>query len=193
MRRSSDELSGNRRPGRRFDEKIKTGKAHYRSASVSASRFMNEALSVSGSAMGEPEDWNRMLEELILEIDTARDFGFTDHEMDLARKEIVASGERAVRTESTRNAKAVMQEIFDAVDEQVPVLSAQQDLDLIHQLLPTITTAEVGAAFKKNFAPGPFAYVLLLPEKTGVSVPRLEEVLAAARAAWARRVESAKA
>jgi len=174
---------------RRFDDRVKKGQARYRSASTDVGRLFKEALSVSGAATGEPADWTTMLEELIIEVRRAREYGFTDREMALVRRELLAACERAVRTESTRNARSVIQEIVSAIDEGVPVLSAQQELDLVSTLLPAVSTSEVSAAFRKLFAPGPFAYVVLLPQKEGVAVPSKDDVLAAARAALARKVE----
>jgi zinc protease len=175
---------------RRFDDRVKKGQASYRSAGTGMGRFFNdEALMVNGSAAGEPADWAKMLEQLILEMSRAREYGFTNREMTLIRKEVLASAERAVRTEPTRNARAMIREVFDAVDEGVPVPSAQQELDLVREVLPSVTAAEVSETFRKRFAPGPFAYVILMPEKEGVAVPARDDVLAAARAAWARRVE----
>jgi hypothetical protein len=43
--------------------------------------------------------------------------------------------------------------------------SAQQELDLNQKLLPSITLAEVSAAFALHFTPGTFAYVLSMSGK----------------------------
>jgi len=174
--------------GRRFRERVQQGVASYHSAGVSISDFFNEALQASGTARGEPDKWEAMLEELITEIGRARDHGFTQREFELAKAEMVAEAERAVRTESTRNARALLMQMNRCVNEREPLLSARQELELIQRLLPTIELAEVSEAFARHFAPQTFAYVLTMPEKEGVSVPAREQVLAAARAALARKM-----
>ncbi len=175
--------------GRRCDNRVKRGQASFRSAGSSASLLYREALSVSASASGEPADWAKMLEELIVEVGRAREYGFDEEEIELVRKEVIASSERAVRTESTLNARTLLDLMVNAVNDEIPVLSAQQRLDLVRELLPSITAAEVSGTFQRLFTPGAFAYVVMLPEKPGVAVPDRDSVLAAARAAWSRRVE----
>jgi len=116
------------------------------------------------------------------------EYGFTQRELELAKKEILADAERAVRTDPTRDARAVLFEMLSAVNDREPVLSARQELDLYKELLPTIQLAEVNKTFNTHFKPGTFAYVIEMPEKDGVTVPPRDELLAAARAAWARKV-----
>lgn len=173
---------------RRMDERVKKGEASYRGAGASVDNFFHDAMLVVGSAVGEAKEWDKMVTEVIADIGRAREFGFTEREMNLARKEILAEAERAVRTESTRSAHAVIDEIMGAVNERTPVPSAQQTLDLYKQLLPGIDVKEVSTAFRDNFKPGSFAYVLTMADKEGVKVPSREEVLATAKAALAQKL-----
>ena len=175
--------------GRRFEDLVDRGEASYRRARASAMAFFNDAVLITGSASGEPQDWNKMLDELVMEVHRAREFGFTEHELDLAKKELLADAERAVRTEPTTNARSLMFEIMSAAHDREPVLSAQQELDLYQQSLPKADLAQVNAAFTKNFKPGSFAYTIEMVDKESVDVPSSDDVLAAARAAWARTVE----
>lgn len=175
--------------GRRYDDRVKKGLASYRSAGASVSDFFHDALQVSALATGEPHEWSSMLEELIAEIKRARAFGFTERELALAKKEILAEAERAVRTEPTRDARAILSEMIRAVNDRTPILSAQQNLELYQELIPSVTLAEVSGAFRTNFTPGAFAYVLTMPEKEAVPVPARGELLDKARAAWAQEVQ----
>jgi len=177
---------------RRYDDRVKKGEASYRSAGLGVSDFFHDAVLVGGSATGEPEDWAKMLEELIIEASRAREHGFTQREFDLAKKEILADAEHAVKTESTRNARAVASEIIASVNDKEPVLSAQQELDLCNEQLPSIQLSEVNAAFKGNLSSNSFAYVVTMVEKEDVAVPSRDDVLATAKSAWARKVEPLK-
>ena len=174
--------------GRRFEELIDNGDASFRRANAIVMSFFNDAVLINGSTSGEPQDWNKMLDELIMEVHRAREFGFTEHELDLAKKELLADAERAVRTESTMNARAFMFEIMSAANDREPVLSAQQELELYKQALPRADLGHINATFAKNFKPGSFAYTIEMVEKEGVNIPSNDDVLAAARAAWARKV-----
>ncbi len=177
---------------RRYENRVNEGLASFRGASSSVSDFFDEALLVSANAEGEPQDWAKMIEELVVEVSRARSFGFTDRELQLAKKEILAEAERAVRTEPTRAARGFLFGMLSAVNNKEPILSAQQELDLLEELLPSIQIAEVSETFKKHFRPGTFAYTVEMVEKDGVPVPTREDVLACAGAAWARRVEPIK-
>ncbi len=175
--------------GRRFDQRVKKGTASYREAAVDVSDFMHDGVLAQVFAMGEPQDWAKMLEEIIVEINRAREFGFSDAELMLARKDILADAERAVRTEPTRNARDLLSSMTSHVNSREPIMSAQQNLDLYKGLLPGISSSEVSSAFKKNFAPGTFAYVITTTEKVNPAPPTREAVLAKAKEASARKVE----
>lgn len=178
--------------GRRFDERIQKGQASYREAGTRVWDFFNDALMARGNAEGEPQDWDKMLEELVIEVSRAREHGFTAHEIDLAKKEILSNAERAVETEPTVNARSLGFRILGAVNDEEPVLSAKQRLDLTAEFLPAIQKSEVSAAFSAHFAPGTFAYVVTMPEKEGIAIPDRETVLATVRAALSRKTEAPK-
>jgi zinc protease len=174
--------------GRRYRERVDKGEASYRYARASVGNFFNEAIVAEASASGEPADWARMIDELVVEVNRVLKHGFTERELELAKKEILADAERAVRTESTRDARRVLFEMLSAVNDREPVLSAAQSLDLYSELLPTVSLKEVTKAFQKHFKPGTFAYVIQMPEKEGVAVPAQDEVMTVVGAAWAREV-----
>lgn len=175
--------------GRRYEERVNKGEASFRGAGAGVSNFFNDALLISASATGEPDDWNKMLDELIAEVHRAGAFGFTARELELARKDTLANAERAVKTEPTQNANRMIRQIVGRVNDREPSMSAQQELDLFARMLPTVTLEEVNQAFTTHFAPGTFAYVVTLPDKPGIEVPERAEVLDLAKEAWARKVE----
>ena len=172
---------------RRFDDRVKKSKASYRGAGTSVSDFFHDGLLVGGYAVGEGKDWSKMTAEMVEEIKRGREFGFLNRELDLAKAEYFAAAERAVRTESTQNARGLINEIVGAVNDRQPVLSALQNLDLHKEVLPTITLPEINAAFKGHFAPGAFAFVVTMSSKE--NVPSQEEVLRVAQNAEAVKVE----
>ena len=174
--------------GRRFEERIKKGEASFIDAGAGVQNFFHDAVLVAAECSGEPEKWEKMLAELVEEVARARQYGFTEREFELAKRDLLAEARRAVKTEETRNARGLLFEMNSAVNNGEPLLSAQQQLDLLEKLLPGIELAEVSASFAESFAPGAFAYVVTMPEKKDVAVPDQQQVLAAARAALARKV-----
>jgi zinc protease len=175
--------------GRRFSEQIKKGAARYREASAQVTSFFNDAMLVNASAVGEPKDWEPMLDQLVAEVDRAREFGFLEREFDLCKRELLSSAEDQVRKEPTRNAQGILFEMARSVNDHEPILSAQQHLELLQKLLPTVKVDEVNRAFAANFKPGTLTFVLTMPQKEDVKLPSEDEVLAAARAAEARQVD----
>jgi len=175
--------------GRRFEEKVNSGHAKYRSASASVDSFFQDAILVSGSATGEPTDWEVMLEQLIVEVNRAMQFGFTPREYELAKKELLADAERAVKTEPTANSRQFAFGMLFNRSNDEPTMSAQQKLDLHKEFLPSITLAELNESFKNNFSPGTFAYVVTITDKEGTTVPSRDQVFAAAKNAWAKKVK----
>jgi zinc protease len=177
---------------RRFSERVKKGAAAFRSASASVSNLLSEAMLVNASAEGEPKQWQKMLDQLTEEVTRAREYGFLKQELDLAKKEYVANAEDAVRKESTQNARNILMEIRSDVNDHEPTLSAEQMLALYRKLLPGIELEEVSKSFAGHFGNGNFAYVLTLPSKGDVPPPTEDELLAAARAAQAHKVDPPK-
>ncbi|GJM25440.1 MAG: zinc protease [Phycisphaerae bacterium] len=177
---------------RRLEERVQKGTATYQNAGGGVSNFFNEAMLVNASATGEPDTWNKMLDELIVELSRAKEHGFTQRELDLAKKEILADAKRSVEREPTRNARGMLFEMNSAVTNEEPVLSAKQELELTERLLPTITTDELAKAFSTHFGAQTFAYVVTAPKKDGIKLPTPDEVLAAAKSAWNIKTEPIK-
>ncbi|MFQ5591742.1 MAG: M16 family metallopeptidase [Phycisphaerae bacterium] len=174
---------------RRHQERVSNGEASYRGAHVFVYDFFHDALLSAVNATGEPGHWNQILEELVVEVNRARRYGFSERELAAAKKELLADARRAVRIESTRSAKSLLMELVFAVRDNRPVLSARQKLDLLNELLPSIKLAEVTEVFAQRFAPGTFAYVISSPERDDLVIPSADEVLAVARKAWLRSVD----
>ncbi|MGD8453785.1 MAG: insulinase family protein [Phycisphaerae bacterium] len=174
---------------RRLEERVRQGEASFQEAGLWAGSFFDEAVLVSAQASGEPRDWEAAAREVVIEISRARQFGFNERELELARSELRAAAQRAVDTENTRDGQAILFELSRLWHEQQPIMTAAQELELVDRLLPTITLAELNQVFADYFRPGTFAYVLEFPDKPDVKVPTEDEVLAVARAALSERVE----
>ncbi len=174
--------------GRRFEEKVNSGEAKFRNANASVDGFFQDAVLVSASASGEPQDWEVMLEQLIVEVNRARQFGFTAREFELAKKELLADADRAVKTESTVNSRRFAFGMLFNRSNDEPTMSAKQKLDLHTEFLPLISLPEINEAFKNNFTPGTFAYVVTMADKEGNVIPTRDQVYAAATNAWAQKV-----
>jgi zinc protease len=174
---------------RRFEERIKEGKATFRQASTGSASFLNDALMSTANAVGAPDKWEQMVDELLVEIDRTLEHGFLAKELELARKELLAIAERRMETDSTRNARAFLFEMNNAVNREEPIMSAQQMQDLYKQLLPTITLKELSETFRQRFGPGNFTLVLTLPEQAPYTEIAEADVLQRTKKVLAQQTE----
>ncbi len=175
---------------RRFSEKIKSGTACYRTANANVMSWLHESTLVNASVTGEPKDWEQMLDALVAELNRVREFGFLPGEFELCKKELVSRAEDAVRKESTRNARGLLMRMMSKVNQREPIMSAQQDLETLQRLLPTVKLDEVNVAYKSYFQADTAAFVVTLPQKPEVPLPAQENVQAAVKAGLARRPDA---
>ncbi len=153
---------------RRLDAKIAAGGTSYLSARASLDNEPGMLYSADLNGQPVPGKWHEALDELALELQSARAFGFSAREIEDAKKEIIARAERDVETEPTRPASALIRGINSAVTVGEPIMSAQQQLDLVNQLLPGITVDEVSQRFSTEFEPQAVAFVAVLPSSDNV-------------------------
>ncbi|MFZ4575613.1 MAG: M16 family metallopeptidase [Phycisphaerales bacterium] len=159
---------------RRMNDKVSRGGTSFLNARVSQS---NDAALYSAelSARAQPGKWKEALNEIALELQRARAFGFTAHELESVRKEMISGAERAVETRKTAQASQLIGRINNDVASGEPTMSPEQRLELMRSLLPTITPEEVASRFAKEFEPSAVAFIATLP--SGDSVPSEAELL----------------
>lgn len=162
---------------RRIDTKVAAGGTSYLSAAASIGNDPGLLHEAELSAQPAPGKWREALTELGIELQRARLHGFTEREIDDAKKQMITGAERNVETEPTRLAGALIAQMNGAVTSGEPELSAQQRLDLLNQILPTISRDEISARFAREFNPTAVAFVAVLP--ASANVPGEAELLAA--------------
>lgn len=159
---------------RRLADKNAKGGTAYLNARVSlGGDTTSYDASISGSA--KPGQWKATLNELALEMQRARAFGFTSREVEDAKKELIAGAERAVETEATTPAQGIISAMNGAVTSGEPIMSPSQRLQLLRDLLPSITTEEASKRFSTEFDPTAVCFVAVLP--SGDGVPTESELL----------------
>jgi zinc protease len=166
---------------RRMSEKVSAGKASFLSATASTGNFANAARQTNVSASGKPDNWRPMLVELGEELQRARIHGFTQQELDDARKELIAQAEQSVSREATIPSDALIRRYNSAVAEGDVILGAAKRLELVKGLLPTITPAEVSAFFAQEYDPTNVSFTLT--GKAGPNIPSESELLSEGRKA----------
>lgn len=162
---------------RRLEDKVATGNTSYLSGDASLGNDSGVIYTAEVSGQAKPGKWQPALEELALELQRARLYGFSDQELDDAKKEVLANAARAVETEPTMPANRMISMWNQAISDGEPILSASQNLALVQQLVPTVTLQEVGARFAKEYDPSAFAAIAILPASANVPTePALLEI-----------------
>mgnify|MGYP002622262803 FL=1 len=177
--------------GRRLREMVDKGDAAFRMSGLFVRNMFYEAIMPSAMAIGQPEEWQKMVEQAITETRRAIEHGFTDQELKLAKEEFLSNAERAAERESTLDAGVLINRMSRAVGDRRPILSAAQELDLMRRILKDVTLEEVHKVFVQNFETENYTYSLAMPEKKdGMEIPSPGDVLAVASAAWASETKA---
>ncbi|TVQ31971.1 MAG: insulinase family protein [Phycisphaeraceae bacterium] len=168
---------------RRLQARVSAGEVAFRSGTASMMDLFSSFRYITASATGESEKWREMLFDLVTELERARAFGFTERELDDARRALTAQMRQFSMMENTLPASLITQIILQGVNEGEPVMSATQQLELMERLLPDFTVEEVSTVFRNAFTPERTAFVVQTPE--GEHVPTEREVLDAGEQAVA--------
>jgi zinc protease len=176
---------------RRIEKKVNAGELAMQGGGAGVSSLFNSAVMVTASATGEGTKWKAMLEELTKEVVRARQFGFTEQEMEDVRKETISQLEQAAQTEAGMPARAYLGRFGSQLAAGEPIMSAQQSLEMVKALAPGVSASEASAVFKEAFEPGSLVFVAQMPE--AADNPTKEEVLAIGKAALGATVEAEKA
>jgi zinc protease len=174
----------------RLHQLVQEGKAPYQSAYLRRSSLFNVAQQFSAEANAEPTAWTAALKGLLIEIQRARQYGFTALELDQAKRATLASAEHAAQTAATREASAFLRSMNRAVAKGERPRSAEQNLQLMQQLLPAISLHDVSQAFHAHYTPEHKAFILTLPEQDDLPVPKPDEILALVNTALSTAVEA---
>jgi zinc protease len=167
--------------GRRSRRLTAAGKASYLEAGCGSRDVACAMTQFSASARTAPGKWRKSLVDLGATLQTARLHGFTDREVELARRAIVAEAEEREDREATSTAREILQRMNADVGHEEPILSAAQRLAATRALLPTISTRECSELFAARFDPTNVVFILEIP--SSAKPPTEEEFLGLATAA----------
>lgn len=160
---------------RRLDDKVATGGTSYVNARVSSGNDGTTLWSWEMSCRAVPGRWKAALEESALELQRARKFGFTARELEDVKTQLVSGAERAVETEATVTAQVLIRRLNGNLASGDAMLSPRQRLDMLRELLPTITGEEVAKRFAAEHDPKAVAFVATLP--AALAVPTEAQLL----------------
>ncbi|MCC6678546.1 MAG: insulinase family protein [Phycisphaerales bacterium] len=154
---------------RRLVDKVSRGGTSYLGGNVSTGNDSGVLYTAELSGRAAPGKWKEALNELSLELQRARAFGFTARELDDVKKQVISGAERSVETWATQPAGGLIGAMNSSIASGDTILSPEQRLALLKKLLPTITVEEVSARFATEFDPKTVCFTAVLP--SGGDVP----------------------
>jgi zinc protease len=122
-----------------------------------------------------PKDWRKNLIDLGAMVQRARIHGFSEREVEQVRAAMLAEADEAATREPTAPARQRLVRINADTLHGEPPRSAAQRRDAMRQLAPTITAAEVSAAFAEMIDPANAVFVLEIA--SGAAPPTEQEFL----------------
>jgi len=166
---------------RRTQNRVAAGKAAFYTCSLGVGDIAQTVLQTRVSASGKPDQWRQVLAQAATELQRARLHGFSDQELADARTSLISSAEQSIKTEPSLKSANLVSRYNNAVTQNEPILSAQQRLDLLNKLLPTITAPHVSEHFAALYDPSVVVFTATLP--TTADVPSEEELIKVGTAA----------
>ncbi len=113
----------------------------------------------------------RGLDALLVEARRARDFGFTDAELDRAKRSVLSAYERAYAERDKAESQGFAREYVGNFLDGEPIPGIAHEFALTKAVLPGITLAEVATAAKELLADSSRVVLATSPEKAGLTLP----------------------
>lgn len=171
----------------RLGDGVQEGRLGMLSGSVSSGDFAGAIQWTQAAGRSEAGRWQQVLAELGVEVRRATLHGFTEQELDDAKRRLLSSAERALEAEPTIPSRQLQSGIVDSIASGEPSMSIAQQVELLRALLPTITVEQASADFASTFAFEHAVFTLQTP--TNADTPTEEALLAAGIAALAANPE----
>lgn len=161
--------------GRRMERKRNDGKLAAQDVSAGSIDLANTIHFSSVTATGEPGKWKAILTEMGTELQRARKHGFSAKELEDAKTRLISGAERSVQVEGTLTAGQLLGGMNQRVSQGEPLMSPQQRLALMKEILPSIEAKDVSWAFSKMFDPANATFIAQMP--SSAEVPSEEDLL----------------
>ncbi|HZR26366.1 MAG TPA: insulinase family protein [Vicinamibacterales bacterium] len=169
--------------GERFDEMARKPDAKFLGAGAGDEGLSRTAEAYVMGASVQDGKINDGLSALAVEAKRLQQFGFSDSEVDRAKRWTLAFYERAYNERDKNESPSFAQEYLSYFLTGEPSPGIDYEYRLVKQVLPTITTAETSQMIKSLLAGGGEVILATAPQKADVKVPTDTELQATLRSA----------
>jgi len=149
-------------------------------AGASFSEVSREYEVFYGSAAAGKDGVKPALDALIEEVERVKQFGFTDSELQRAKKSLLSEAEQAYQERNKTESGDFVEEYIQNFLDHEPIAGAENEFRYYTELLPGISAQEV-SALTASLKQSPNRLVLLMgPEKGNLTLPTNDGLLAIA-------------
>ncbi len=162
----------------RFNEISQNPEAPFIFAGTSYGKFLARTKdSYVVNAMPKENQIDKALETLLAENERVKRFGFTSTEFERQKEELFSQYEKASReADKTESAQFASEYVSNYLSED-PIPGAVKKFKYVKNLMPEIKLEEINNLVKSWVTDENMAMVIMAPEKEGVKVPTIDQVL----------------
>lgn len=138
----------------RLSEMLENPETPFTHAVIHSGIYLNYVKTAEIIAECPPEKWEQTLSAVEQVLRRAVTHGFTDYEIDLARREFSAELEKAVKTAPTRESRHLALQIIGSLNNMEVFQSPQQRMDLLMPMITSANRNDLHAAIRRDWSPG---------------------------------------
>lgn len=120
----------------------------------------------------------KALNALTAELMKAEKFGFTESELEIAKKDMMSGMEKTYNERTTTESKNYVDEYIRAFLDKEPFPGIANEYNYYKSMLPGITVSDVNAVMKKLMVSHNTFSLIMAPDKKDVKLPSEKELLA---------------
>lgn len=139
---------------KRLTEMLDDPKTPFTHAMISSGNYLNYLQGADINADCAPENWHQTLTVIEQTLRTALTFGFTETEVELAKKAFTARLDNAVKTAPTRESRHLARQIIHSLNAKDVVQSPAQEKDLKTPMIASVSAKTLHQALKNAWDTG---------------------------------------
>jgi zinc protease len=156
----------------------------YAAAGTWESRYGQESRFYVLTAIAKPGNVRESLRAILREKESINRYGFTEAEIDRAKRSLISNFMRQVSEKDTQESNEFIWLFTDHFLRNQIAADAEWELDAITRMLPNISAKEITATVKSYFASNDITFILNAPESEKADLPgekELRDIFAASR------------
>lgn len=147
---------------------------------------------LQGFAMTEAGKQKKGLEVLLLELERAKKFGFSNEELERAKKQFLSRMEKAFNDKDKTESRRIVGEYVRNFLEKEPVPGIDWEYNTSKSVMPMLPVQAINQVYKQLVFDDNRAYIITGPDKKDIKQPTKNEILAVAKDISTREIKPYK-